>query len=739
VLKYCFIDTETRGKVNLNAEGLDRYARSVQCTVVTWALGDETVRIWDVLDEPRVPPHLMQQWKDPEVVFVAQNAPFDIEVLTRTFGHLPASRFWDTRTQSYGHSLPGNLELMAQVVGVPVDLQKIADGSRLIQIFCVPQGADEHFISPYDMPEEWERFKQYAIRDVETLREVFKRLPTHNYNYRSGTVQLWHLDQKINRRGYRLDAPFARECVAFLKTAKEERDLAVSKATDGAVKAVTQREKLLDYLQVKLGLDIPNMRAAELRAALESEELSPEARFLIEARLDGAKSSGAKYRRGLDTMGPDDRIRYGIQMNAAGRTGRWGGKGFQVHNTPRPVMLVRRTTGPRAGRVEQMPVKASYIDEVILPGIASRAALNNPEVYGSPNEATSMAVRHAIIAAQGNELVVWDWSNIESRILAWIADEDWKLRAYEAVDRGEGEDLYKLLFASFFGGDPGEVNDNERQSGKVSELAFGFGGGVGALVTMAATYQMDLDPLADLVLPRASEIQLAKALRAWRRAFRRGEDYLLEPRTYMACDVLKQSYRSSNAAINQLRHDLDVSIKTAVGTPGRAFKVGKCLIWSTGNALMIQLPSESERRLIYYSPAIEYEFDIDDETGEKITYPFITFSTARHKMWKREKAWSGLFLENIVQAIANEILRGALTRIDQDTWRVPAVEKYLLTLPLAEQTAIALHVHDEGVLDVPKNSYPLERAIRIATAGESWSGGLPLHVNGWTGPRYGKR
>ena len=738
MIKFCYIDTETRSKVDIN-KGTDLYARAAECTIVTWALGDEPVRIWDVLDEPGVPPHLLQQVKDPEVVFVAQNAPFDIEILTRVLGFdIPIIRFWDTRTQAYSCGLPGNLELMALVLGVPGDLQKMAkEGHELIQVFCVPQGRDGHFISPYDEPEKWETFKRYAIRDTETLREVHKRLPTHNYSYESGSLALWHLDQKINRRGYRLDAPLARECADFLKTAKAELDLGIKTATDGAVTSATQRGKLLDYLQHKLGLDIPNMRSAELRSMLESDDLDPEARYLIESRLEGAKSSGAKYRRGLEVMGPDERIRYGIQMNAAGRTGRWGGKGFQIHNTPRPVMLIRHTSGPRAGRVEQVPVKATYIDEVILPGIYSRAALNNPAVYGNPNETAALAVRHAILAAPGNELVVWDWSNIESRVLAWIAGETWKLRAYEAVDRGEGVDLYKLLFASFFGGEASDVNDNERQSGKVSELAFGFGGGVGALVTMAATYQMDLEPLADLVLPRATELQRTKAYKAWRRAFRRGEDYLLEPRVYMACDVLKQSYRASNIAINDLRHDLDVAIKTAVAEPGRAFNVGKCLIWSTGGALMIQLPSE--RRLVYYNPRIEYEFDIDDDTGEKITYPFITYSTARHKQWRREKAWSGLFLENIVQAIANDVLRGALIRVDLDAWTVPSVARFLESLPIAEQTAIALHVHDEGVLDVPKGSYPLERALRLAMAGEWWSTGLPLHAAGWTGPRYGKR
>jgi len=162
----------------------------------------------------------------------------------------------------------------------------------------------------------------------------------------------------------------------------------------------------------------------------------------------------------------------------------------------RPVLNVRR----QDGRIELSPVKATYIDSVIIPGIYNNAALVNPMVYGGPNEAAALALRHVITAAPGNELVVADWKNIESRILAWLANETWKLRAYEANDRGEGQDLYKLLFSQFFGVDVASVNDTERQSGKVSELAFGFGGAVGALVTMAAGYQMDLDPLAAIVL-----------------------------------------------------------------------------------------------------------------------------------------------------------------------------------------------------------------------------------------------
>lgn len=737
-MRLCFYDTETRCRVPIE-RGNDLYARRAEVTIVTYALGDEPVKCWDVLDEPAMPPDLKQHFIDARngtLKFVAHQAPFDRDVTYYGLGEWTPIEAWiDTRAQAYSHALPGSLEYLGLVLGLPKEDQKFAaDGKRLIDIFCIPQGADDEtapFISPWQMPAEWETFKRYAVQDTATLRTIYKLLPTVNFN--EAGLALWWLDQRINRRGFGFDKDFAESANNFLMIAKDQSDRAMAKATGNVVTAATQRAKLLDYLQSKLGIDIPNMRASEIRTWLEHDDLSPEARYLLEMRLEAAKSSGSKYRRGLEVLGPGDRIRDGLQFGGAGRTGRWSGKGYQPHNMARPTLTVRRSDGS----LELVPVKASYIDEVILPGIRSRAALDMPELYGGPNEAAALALRHTIIAHPGNELVVADWANIESRVLAWIAGEEWKLEAYRALDRGEGADLYKLLFAAFFGVAVEDVNDNERQSGKVSELAFGFGGGVGACVTMAATYQMDLNILPGMVLPRASADEIKKAEKAWRRAFLMNEDYLLEPDTYIACDILKQRYRAANAKIDQLRHDVDVSVKAAIRDPGRAFGVGKCVIWATAVALYIQLPSG--RRIIYWNPSVETEVEQDPETGKTITYEYISYTTARGRSWRREKAWSGLFVENIVQGIACDVLRGALPRIHEDCLTVPAIKEYLATLPEWERTAISLHVHDEIALDVPKGSYPLARLIAVATAGEQWSTGLPLHAAGWVGPRYGKR
>lgn len=255
---------------------------------------------------------------------------------------------------------------------------------------------------------------------------------------------------------------------------------------------------------------------------------------------------------------------------------------------------------------------------------------------------------------------------------------------------------------------------------------------------MAAAYQMDLAPLAALVLPRATEEQLAKARKAWRRAFLLSEDFGLPANVYMACDVLKQTYRASNAKINELKHAVDRAVKDSVRNPGGpAIPVARCLIWSTGSWLIIQLPSG--RRLFYCRPKIETETDVDPDTGAPVYREFLTYTTARARAWKREKAWAGLFLENIDQAIAHDILRAAQRRLHADTLTVPAIAQYLETLDPEERTAIAMHIHDEGILDVPRGSYPLDRMIGVMVQENDWSRGLPLAAEGWVNQRYGKR
>lgn len=743
MFKHCFIDTETRCFVPIQL-GLDQYTRAAECIIVTYALDDAPVKIWFPNRNPVMPADLKAAVDDLDCVFVAHYASFDRLILLRALGlRLPVewgedhlygdvSRWHCTRAQAYSHGLPGSLELLGLVLGLPYDHQKLVDDGKLIHTFCVPQAG--RFIQPEDQPDAWQRFCAYAIRDTAALREIFKRLPAHNY--RLANLQLWHLDQLINERGFGFDSPLAEAAVAFLADAKVASDSAVDDLTGGQVHAATQRDRLLKFLRDRLDIPIETMRAAEVREWLEHDDLNPVVRLLLEQRLEASKSSGSKFTRGINMLGERGRQRHTIQFNGAGRTGRDTGRGFQPLNMARPTLNVRRSDG----RIELSPVKAKYIDEVIIPGIYSKRALSNPLVFGGPYEACSLALRHVIVAAPGNELVVGDWKNIESVLTAWHAGEDAEVEAFRAAfadPNNKALDVYRKQFSAFFGTPVLDVNDTERQAGKVSKLAFGFGGGVGALVTMAAVYQMDLEPLAGIVLPRATPLQREKAYRSWRRAFQLNEDYGLEPKVYQACDVLKQVYRATNAKIDQFKKDIGYAVRNAVENPNTVtHKVGYCRIWSNGSYLIIELPSGN--RLLYASPQIHYEELEDPDEGDR-RVAVISYLTARGKTWRREKAWPGLFVENIMQKTANDILRVVKMRVHEDTMAVPAIRAYLMTLPPEERTAINLHIYDEISVDVPKGSYPAERLARQMTKPIDWAPGLPLAVDTWVNERYGKR
>jgi DNA polymerase bacteriophage-type len=699
-MHWVYLDFETRGLLNLKAVGTDRYMTSAQPIMAQWAVGDGPVRLWDMLAQPRQPKDFTDAVYSPQAIFVAHNAVFDRAVMERLLLiHTDASRWVCTRAQAYAHNLPGSLEFLGQVLDIGADVSKAKDGQRLIKLFCVPQ-KDGTFRRPEDYPDDWEAFKNYGMRDIDALRAIHRRLPSHNFT--GANLRYFWLNSRVNERGFAIDVPLAESAVGLLDRTKRRSDSEVADATGGAVSAVTQRDRLLQYF-LRSGLALPNLRKSEVEAALQRDDISPEQRFLLEARLEGAKASGAKYKKAL-TQHVDGRIRYTMQYAGAGTTGRTAHMGFQPGNMPRSK------------------ARAENIDELTLPFIRSGAPVGAAEqlAVGGPNTACADALRHTIVAPPGRELAVADFSNIESRVLAWIAGEQWKLDAYCAADRGEGADLYRLLYSRFFGAALADVTDFQRQSGKVTELACGFGGSVGALVTMAAGYGIDLDALVPILLPAASDKMKAKALQVWKRAFLANEDYDLEPATFQACHVLVQLYRAANANIDAMKRELGRAVEGAIRRRGTLYEVGKCKVWAESNVLIIQLPSS--RRLYYWNPALETKDETDPETGEKEARVGVVYFRPRGKRMHKERAWPGLFLENIVQGIANDCLRYAELDLDE-----------------AYPDSIVLDVHDEVDCEVPVGTLPLSEMKRIMCKGWSWSRGLPLAASGWTGVRYGKR
>jgi len=739
--KLLFLDTETRSRTDISA-GTDRYTRDAECIIVTYAFESGPAKIWIPLDPfETIPADLKAALDDPEFLLFAHNAAFDRLVLQRALMILtPVARWRCTMAAASAHGLPGSLEALGKVCGLAEEESKLVDDKGLIHTFCIPQPATGKFIEPEDAPVEWARFCAYAIRDTEALRAIFSKMPQHNYagvNLRS-----WMLDQLINERGFGFDVPLAKAASEFLDLAREASRKVMRANTEEQIGSATQAKRLLTYIRNRYSIDIESLKAGDVREYLESDDLDPVLRTVLEERLEAGKSAGTKFKRGLVLAGPEERIRHWCRWSGAGRTGRHAARGYQPHNMARPAITVRRPAGhSRAGRIELEPVKASTIDNIIIPGIYSKAALSNPLVYGGPFEAVAIAVRHGIVAAPGNELVVADFKNVESVITAWVAGETAQLEAFQfSFDnpKDKSKDPYRMLAGKMLGKPPEDVNETERQMGKVCILAFGFGGGVAALVNMATAYQMDLEPLAAIVLPTATAEQIAKANTMWERAFLTGEDFELERDVYMACDVLKQSYRTTNFSINKMRYDLNTAILAAVADKnGTVYNVARCQVWCNASFLVIQLPSG--RRLLYASPQLKEEL-IEDPTGGKAWQSrYVTYATVRGRSWLRERAWSGLFVENIVQAVANDVLRAAMLRVHDDTLKVPEIAAYLETLEPFARTALCLHVHDEIGLDVPKGVYSEARFLSILKIKEPWMVGLPIAADLWTNPKYGKR
>lgn len=739
MLKILWLDTETRSRTDISA-GTDRYSRDCECIIVTYAFATGAAKIWFPRVDP-IPRDLADALADPEFLLIAHNSAFDRLVLARAL-KIPTgvARWRCTMAGASAHGLPGSLEALGNVCGLTAEEGKLVDDKGLIQTFCVPQPATGKFIEPEEAPIEWGRFCTYAIRDTEALRTLFHRMP--QVNYAGVNLRSWMLDQLVNERGFGFDVKLAQAASDFLDQAREASRKVMRANTDHQIGSATQAKRLLAYVRNRYDIDIESMRAGDVREWLESDDLDPILRTVLEERLEAGKSAGTKYKRGLTLVGPQNRIRHWSRWSGAGRTGRHSARGYQPHNMARPAITVRRPAGhARAGRIELEPVSASTIDDLIIPGIYSQAALNNPLVYGGPFEAVAIAVRHGIIAAQGNELVVGDFKNIESVVTPWLAGETAVLDAFQALfdnPKDKSRDPYRILAGKMLGKSPEQVNESERQLGKVALLAFCFGGGVAALVNMAIAYQMDLEPLAEFVLPSATAEQLQKANMAWERAFLKGEDFELERSTYMACDVLKQAFRTANPAINQMRYDLDTAIKEAVADKnGTVYHVARCKIWCNASFLVIELPSG--RRLLYAAPVLKYEEVEDILGGKPWKQRYVSYLTVRGRGWRRERAWSGLFVENVVQATANDVLRAAMLRVHDDTLTVPTIAKYLETLEPYARTAISLHVHDEIGIDVPKGSYSEERLLSVMKMKEPWMTGLPVSADTWRHERYGKR
>jgi DNA polymerase len=683
-----YIDIETYSAVKLNT-GLARYSTAVETMIVTWALEDGDVRLWDVTHEPEPPGDLLA------AVFlcdriIAHNAQFDSYILEQEKWWPKddaVGKWYCTMAQALRHGLPGGLDKLCTVFRLPEDVAKHKRGRELIHLFCKPQKGGER-ATRLTHPAEWREFKDYAKSDITSMREVYKKCP--KWNDTPFELGLWDLDQKINRRGMAVDVPFATAALRAT-TAEQKRIAARTKLlanggnADGEFELrPTQRDRLLNFLFVEHGVTLPDLKNDTIERRLNDPELSETVKELLRLRQSASKSSTAKYKRLLEQH-VAGRLYFLLQYAGAQRTARWAGRGFQPQNLKRPSLEFDDILFA----IEAVLLEA---EEVLLDDIM---------------EAMSSALRSVLVASPGHKLVASDLSNIEGRMLAWIAFEEWKIEAFRLFDAGLGPDLYKLAYARAFNIEPEDVEKWQRQIGKVLELALGYQGGVGAFVSMALALGLDLDELAERVLPTLSKSVRLDAEAVWEWAERRNATMGLAHDVYIACEALKRMWRDAHPNSEGLWEQAETAARCAILTPNKEFHAGRLTFDRKGAWLRMRLPSG--RYLCYPNPKVEND-----------TIYYATWNVYK-KAWRHEPTYGGKLVENACQATARDVMAHGMVRAEDAGY------------------PIVLTVHDELVTD-PEDSdeYTVDGLSALLAANPEWAEGLPLAAGGFESQRYRK-
>ena len=577
-----YLDFETYNALDIRVVGTYKYVETCEILLMAYAFDDGPVQLWGATEGNPFPHKLFNRLLAGEHI-TAHNANFDRLVLEYAQCMPTDIKRWRcTMAKAYSLSLPGALGNLGAALGLSDDVRKIADGRKLIQRFCTP-APKNHKADRYDRhshPEEWERFKEYAKQDVEAMRHIDNLLP--NWNYSGNELDLWHLDQEINDRGFKVDVELAEAAIKAADKAQEQLANEIDTLTGGVVTKATQVAKLLQHLMDEYDLAMDGLTKADVEAALNSDDILDPVKKILVIRQKASKTSVSKYEKVLKTVSVDGRLKGTLQFDGAGRTRRWGGRLFQPQNIARPK------------------VDNDAVEEAI--GVFKTGCADL--IYDNVMAMASNCLRGVIIAGPGKKLVVSDLSAIEGRVIAWLAGEKWKLDAY-----GEGDDLYVLAYAKAFHIKPHHVTKDQRQIGKVMELALGYQGSVGAFGAMASGYGLELP-----------EVQILPLVKAWRKA--------------NPC-IVKMWYRAEEAAI------------AAIRTPDTTFHVERIAFRCIKNWLLMKLPSGQV--ICYFRP------ELDEDS--KLTYMGQNQTTRK---WERMHTYGGKLVENATQSVARDVLAAGM-------------------------------------------------------------------------------
>lgn len=600
-MKILAIDLETYSSIDIRKAGLYKYVENSEILLFAYTYDDEPVRVVDMACGETVPENVLADLDNPDVLKTAFNAAFEMHVLGHWLGRrLDPAQWFCTMVQSYTLGLPGSLKDVGKVLNLAEDKQKLATGSRLIQYFCKPcrptkANGGRTRNRPADAPEKWELFKTYNGQDVEAERAIRKKIERFFPN--ATERKLWCLDQKINDAGVRIDETLVRQAITLDARIKEDVLQKAVRLT--GMSNPNSNAQLLDWFEQQEGWRPETLDKKARAELLQDDSLSAKTRTMLQYKQLLSKTSVKKYVAMETAECADGRVHGMLQFYGAARTGRWAGRLVQLHNLPQNHL-------DDLDDAREM-VKAGDLDSMDI-------------FYDNPSDVLSQLIRTAFIAGPGKRFIVADFSAIEARVIAWYADESWRLQAF--VD---GKDIYCASASQMFGVPVVKhgINGELRQKGKVAELACGYGGGVNALKAFGAD-KMGL-----------TEEHMQDIVRKW---------------------------RQSSPHIVKMWSEVENAAKTAIRHKGARVKYRHGLeFYTQAGLLFIQLPSG--RAIAYVKPRIEQEDEFNRET---LTYEGVVLNGG----WGRNYTWGGKLVENIVQATARDCLAMAMLRLDEAGYKI---------------------------------------------------------------------
>jgi len=654
------IDIETYCDLDLSDVGVYKYVEhpSFEVLLIAWAIDDGQVHLEDLAtNDDRISQDFLRAYIKADML-CAHNAAFERIALNKAFESskdVPINRWRCSMIKAAYCGLPLKLEDVSKALKFGEDKAKLAEGKALVRYFCKPckptksnEGRTRNL--PRHDPEKWEKFVQYCKQDVVAERAVDDALV--NYSLPEFEKKLYILDQMINDRGIKVDIQFARNAYNIDSTEAEVLSEELKRLT--GVDNPNSPAQLKEWLSNQTGKEITTL-AKDTIDPLIQELGEGTVSEVLRLRQMSSKTSTKKYKTMLECACDDGRARGLFQFYGANRTGRWAGRLIQLQNLPQNHLGALETARSIVAKGEYETLKMCY-DNV--------------------SDTLSQLIRTAFVASPGNTFAVADFSAIEARVIAWYANEKWRLKVFETHGK-----IYEASAALMFGVPIESVTKGSdlRAKGKVAELALGYQGAVGALTQMGGE-QMGL-----------SEKEMKAIVYKWRKA---------------------------NPNIVTLWGEVNNAAQYAMEHPNRpvTLKYYKNLTFEYDKtALTLQLPSG--RKLFYWDPRVKPDGGIKYQGMNQTT-----------KQWTWIDTYGGKFVENLVQGTARDLLADAMIRA--------YVAEFDIVMHVHDEMVCEVPADTTNPILTPEKH--LKDLENIMSEPVSWAEGLPLAADGYITPFYKK-